>query len=148
MQAKPIVVRFPPSPTGEWHFGNVRTFVFNYLFAKKNNGKIVLRFEDTDTARNKPGADQAQLQILKDLGIDFDEGPFYQSQRKDIHREELRRIISQGHAYEAEDNASGTGKVVRLKNPGKVVHHHSKVIKWIIDRTSNNKISIAVFIFE
>jgi glutamyl-tRNA synthetase len=115
--SKPIVVRFPPSPTGEWHFGNVRTFVFNFLFAKKNNGKIVMRFEDTDTARNKPGADQAQLEILKALGMDYDDGPYYQSQRKEIYKKELHRIIAEGKAYEAEDNKEGNGKIIRLKNP-------------------------------
>jgi glutamyl-tRNA synthetase len=118
-----VVVRFPPSPTGEWHFGNARTFVFNYLFAKKNNGKIVMRFEDTDTARNKPGAAEAQLQILKDLGMDFDEGPYYQSQRTEIYKKELHRLIAEGTAYEAEENQAGTGKIIRLKNPG-------KKIKW------------------
>lgn len=118
-----IVVRFPPSPTGEWHFGNVRTFVFNYLFAKKNNGKIVLRFEDTDTARNKPGADQSQMEILKALSMNYDDGPYYQSQRKEIYKKELHRIIAEGHAYEAEDNKEGTGKIIRLKNP-------IKNIKW------------------
>jgi glutamyl-tRNA synthetase len=116
---KQIVVRFPPSPTGEWHFGNVRTFVFNYLFAKKNDGKIVMRFEDTDTARNKPGADISQLEILKALGMDFDEGPYYQSQRIEIYKKELHRLIARGKAYEAEMNAAGTGKIIRLKNPGK-----------------------------
>lgn len=116
---KQIVVRFPPSPTGEWHFGNVRTFVFNYLFAKKNNGKIVMRFEDTDTARNKPGADISQLEILKQLGMGFDEGPYYQSQRKEIYKKELHRLVEEGKAYEAENNVAGTGKIIRLKNPGK-----------------------------
>lgn len=117
MNEKQIVVRFPPSPTGEWHFGNVRTFVFNYLFAKKYGGKIVMRFEDTDTARNKEGADLAQLKVLSDLGMSFDEGPYYQSKRKDIYKEELRRLIEEGKAYEAEENSQKTGKVVRIKNP-------------------------------
>lgn len=116
MQNKKIIVRFPPSPTGEWHFGNIRTFVFNYLFAKKNKGEIVMRFEDTDTARNKPGADLLQLDILKKLGMDFDHGPYYQSQRKEIYTKELRRIIDEGKAYEAEENQQGTGKIIRLKN--------------------------------
>lgn len=123
INTKQVVVRFPPSPTGEWHFGNVRTFVFNYLFAKKMGGKIVLRFEDTDAARNKPGADVSQMQILKDLGLNYDEGPYYQSQRKEIYKKELHRLIAEGKAYEAEDNVAGTGKIVRLKNPG-------KKIKW------------------
>jgi glutamyl-tRNA synthetase len=116
MEDKKIIVRFPPSPTGEWHFGNIRTFVFNYLFAKKNGGEIVMRFEDTDTARNKPGADLLQLDLLKKLGMDFNHGPYYQSKRKDIYTKELKRIIAEGKAYEAEENQSGTGKIIRLKN--------------------------------
>lgn len=116
MQTRTVKVRFPPSPTGEWHFGNIRTFVFNYLFAKQNNGQIVLRFEDTDTERNKPGADISQIEILKKMGMDFDEGPYYQSQRKDIYTKELERLIAEGKAYEAEENQSKTGRVVRIKN--------------------------------
>lgn len=118
---KKIVVRFPPSPTGEWHFGNIRTFVFNYLFAKKNNGKIVMRFEDTDVARNKPGSDMLQLELLKQMGMDFDEGPYYQSKRKDIYKKELLKMIEDGSAYEAEENQAGTGKLIRLKNPKKEI---------------------------
>ncbi len=119
MEAKKIKVRFPPSPTGEWHFGNVRTFVFNYLFARQKEGEIVLRFEDTDTARNKEGADKKQMEVLKVLGLDFDEGPYYQSQRKDIYEKELRRLIKEDKAYEAEENQSGTGKVIRIRNTAK-----------------------------
>ncbi|MDB5204504.1 MAG: glutamyl-tRNA synthetase, glutamyl-tRNA synthetase [Candidatus Taylorbacteria bacterium] len=119
MTDKNIKVRFPPSPTGEWHFGNIRTFVFNYLFAKKNGGEIVMRFEDTDIARNKPGSDILQLELLKKMGMDFDEGPYYQSQRKDIYKNELQRLIDNGTAYEAEENQAGTGKLIRIKNPKK-----------------------------
>lgn len=121
MEERKVKVRFPPSPTGEWHFGNVRTFVFNYLFAKKNQGEIVLRFEDTDTARNKEGADEQQMEILKRLGLDFDEGPFYQSKRKDLYTKELKRLLNEGKVYEAEENQSGTGKLIRIKNPEKEI---------------------------
>jgi len=119
MADKKIKVRFPPSPTGEWHFGNIRTFVFNYLFAKKTGGEIVMRFEDTDTARNKPGSDILQLELLKKMGMDFNEGPYYQSQRKDVYRQELLKLITNGSAYEAEENQAGTGKLIRIKNPKK-----------------------------
>lgn len=137
MQNKKIVVRFPPSPTGEWHFGNIRTFVFNYLFAKKNGGEIVMRFEDTDTARNKEGADLLQLDILKKLGMDFDHGPYYQSQRKEIYKKELGRIIAEGKAYEAEENQSGTGKVIRLKNTERKIMWKDLVKgEIVIDTTS------------
>lgn len=134
-----IKVRFPPSPTGEWHFGNVRTFVFNYLFAKKNNGEIVLRFEDTDTARNKVGVDIQQIEILKKLGLDFDEGPYYQSKRKEIYTKELRRLIDEGKAYEAEENQSGTGKLIRIKNPEREISWNDLVKGEIKISTSSFK---------
>ena len=136
--AHEIKVRFPPSPTGEWHFGNVRTFVFNYLFAKKNQGKIVLRFEDTDSARNKPGADLSQIEILKTLGLDFDEGPYYQSQRKEIYKKELQRLLAEGKVYEAEENQAGTGKIIRIKNP-------ERDVVWIDLIKGKTKISSASF---
>ncbi len=118
---KQIVVRFPPSPTGEWHFGNVRTFVFNYLFAKQNGGKIIMRFEDTDKARNKEGSEESQLAILAALGLDFDEGPYRQSERTHIYKEYLHKMVESGHAYEGEENADKTGKVIRIKNPNKEI---------------------------
>ena len=113
---KQKVVRFPPSPTGEWHFGTVRTFVHNYLFAKQNGGKIVMRFEDTDKARNKPESYQQQLDVLKRLGLNFDEGPFRQSERTEIYSKYLKKLVEEGKAYEAEENESKTGRVIRLKN--------------------------------
>lgn len=125
--AQKIKVRFPPSPTGEWHFGNLRTFVFNYLFARKNDGKIVLRFEDTDSARNKHGADLSQMEILKILGLDFDEGPYYQSKRKEIYTKELKKLIDEGKAYEAEENQNGTGKIIRVKNPARYIEWNDLV---------------------
>ena len=127
MEAKKIKVRFPPSPTGEWHFGNIRTFVFNYLFAKKHGGEIVLRFEDTDVARNKPGADASQIEILKMMGMDFDEGPYYQSKRTEIYRKELKRLLEEGKVYEAEENQAGTGKVIRMKNPEREISWHDLI---------------------
>jgi glutamyl/glutaminyl-tRNA synthetase len=116
---KTIKVRFPPSPTGEWHFGNVRTFVFNYLFAKNVGGKIVMRFEDTDKARNKPEAYISQLEVLGKLGLSFDEGPYKQSERMDIYKKYLKELVEADLAYEAQDNEFGTGKVVRLRNSEK-----------------------------
>ena len=73
MNAQEIRVRFPPSPTGFLHIGNIRTFIFNWLFAKQNNGKIVLRFEDTDIERSKKEFEDAIVADLKWLGLDYDE---------------------------------------------------------------------------
>ena len=110
------VVRFPPSPTGEIHIGNVRTLLFNYLFARKNHGKIVFRFEDTDKERSKREYEQPMLDALSTLGLSWDEGPYRQSERGEIYKQYLLTLIDKGLAYEAEENNEGSGKVVRLKN--------------------------------
>ncbi len=113
---KKNVVRFPPSPTGQIHIGNVRTLLFNYLFAKKNNGKIVFRFEDTDKERSKKEYEQPMLDALKDLGLSWDEEPVRQSDRTEIYVKYLNLLIDAGLAYEDVENAQKTGKIVRLKN--------------------------------
>lgn len=111
-----IIVRFPPSPTGEIHIGNVRTLLFNYLFAKKNAGKIVFRFEDTDKERSQVAYEQPMLDALHNLGLSWDEGPYRQSERGEIYKKYLKQLVDEGKAYEAEENAAKTGKIVRLKN--------------------------------
>lgn len=111
-----IIVRFPPSPTGEIHIGNVRTLLFNYLFAKKNNGKIVFRFEDTDKERSQIAYEQPMLDALHNLGLSWDEGPYRQSERGEIYKKYLKQLVDDGKAYEAEENAAKNGKIVRLKN--------------------------------
>ena len=104
-----VRVRFAPSPTGPLHIGGVRTALFNYLFAKKYNGKNILRIEDTDQTRFVPGAEDYVINSLDWLGITFDEGPhvggpygpYKQSERKNIYREyrvstfALRRLFYQ-----------------------------------------------------
>lgn len=111
-----IVVRFPPSPTGEIHIGNVRTLLFNFLFAKKNNGKIVFRFEDTDKERSKKEYEQPMLDALTNLGLSWDEGPYRQTERVDIYKKYLSMLVGSGLAYEDAENATKTGKIIRLKN--------------------------------
>jgi glutamyl/glutaminyl-tRNA synthetase len=74
-----------------------------------------MRFEDTDKARNKPEAYISQLDILKKLGLDFDEGPYRQSERMDIYKKYLKELVASGLAYESEENTFGTGKIVRLR---------------------------------
>ncbi len=94
-----IVTRFPPSPTGYLHIGGARTALFNWLFARKNGGKFILRIEDTDVARSTQEATQAIIDSLQWLGMDWDEGPFFQSQRFPIYREYVDRLLSSGKAY-------------------------------------------------
>lgn len=107
-----VRVRFAPSPTGLLHIGGVRTALFNYLFAKHMGGTMVLRIEDTDTKRFVPGAEEYIVESLRWLGIAIDEGvgtsagefgPYRQSERSDIYREYVDRLLQCGHAYYAFD---------------------------------------------
>ena len=108
-----VRVRFAPSPTGPLHIGGVRTALYNYLFARKMGGKMLLRIEDTDQNRFVEGAENYILESLKWVGIEIDEGqgvggehaPYRQSERKPIYREYAERLISEGKAYYAFDTA-------------------------------------------
>jgi len=94
-----IITRFPPSPSGYLHIGGARTALFNWLYARANNGKFVLRIEDTDKARSTKESVAAIIESLEWLGIDWDEGPYFQSERSDIHKEYIKKLMDQGHAY-------------------------------------------------
>jgi glutamyl-tRNA synthetase len=95
-----VRVRFAPSPTGFLHIGSVRTALFNWLYARHTGGTFVLRVEDTDTARNTEQSLNTILNGLKWLGLDWDEGPYSQSQRAEIYRQRVRQLIDAGLAYE------------------------------------------------
>lgn len=92
-------VRFAPSPTGYLHIGGARTALFNYLLARKEKGTFILRIEDTDVARSTQESVDAILQAMDWLGLSFDEGPFYQSERFDLYRAKVQQLLDQGHAY-------------------------------------------------
>ena len=102
-----IRVRYAPSPTGHLHIGNARTALFNYLFARHNGGKFIIRIEDTDQKRNIAGGEESQLKYLKWLGIDWDEsvdvpgeyGPYRQSERNDIYKKYYTELMEKGLAY-------------------------------------------------
>lgn len=102
-----IVTRFAPSPTGYLHIGGARTALFNWLLARKSGGKFLLRIEDTDLKRNTPTATQQVLADLRWLGIDWDEGPevggpngpYFQSQRKEIYHRYIQKLIEEKKAY-------------------------------------------------
>jgi glutamyl-tRNA synthetase len=99
MTQKNIVTRFPPSPTGYLHIGGARTALFNWLFARQTGGKFILRIEDTDKARSTDEATRAIIDSMEWLGLDWDEGPYFQSQRYDIYNAAVERLISTGQAY-------------------------------------------------
>lgn len=112
-------VRFAPSPTGYLHVGGLRTALYNYLFAKHNNGKIVLRIEDTDRTRYVEDATEKLIAALRWAGIEFDEslkdggdhGPYVQSERNDIYSEHIKKLLDSGNAYYAFDSTKEIEKM-------------------------------------
>lgn len=102
-----VRVRFAPSPTGYLHIGNARTALFNYLFARKNNGSLILRIEDTDRERSRKEYEEAIIEDLRWIGIEWDEGPdvggdygpYRQSERLHIYREFAEKLLKEGKAY-------------------------------------------------
>ncbi len=92
-------LRFPPSPTGYLHIGGARTALYNWLFAKKTGGKLILRIEDTDTERSTDESIQGILDGLKWLGIDWDEGPYFQTEFSSDHMAAAEKLLKNGHAY-------------------------------------------------
>ncbi|PAF41923.1 glutamate--tRNA ligase [Helicobacter sp. 11S02596-1] len=94
-----IITRFAPSPTGNLHIGGLRTALFNYLYARANNGKFLLRIEDTDLARNSLEASQAIIEAFKWVGMDYDGEVIYQSQRFEIYKRYIDQLIEENKAY-------------------------------------------------
>ena len=94
-----IITRFPPSPTGYLHIGGARTALFNWLYARQNGGTFILRLEDTDVARSSDEYVDAILEGMRWMGLDWDEGPYYQSQRTDLYVEHIQRLLDNGQAY-------------------------------------------------
>jgi len=94
-----VRVRFPPSPTGYLHIGGARTALYNWLFAKKHGGKLILRIEDTDTERSTQESIDGIIEGLEWLGITWDEGPYFQTEFADEHVARANQLIDSGHAY-------------------------------------------------
>jgi glutamyl-tRNA synthetase len=94
-----VRVRIAPSPTGNLHIGTARTAVFNWLFARHHGGKFILRIEDTDLERSRPEYTDNILEGLRWLGLNWDEGPFFQSQRLDLYKEAVQKLLEKGLAY-------------------------------------------------
>ena len=105
--ARPVRVRFAPSPTGKLHVGGARTAIFNLAFARANNGTFILRIDDTDPARSTEENTQVILRAMRWLGLDWDEGPevggdfgpYRQTERLDLYRQAAQRLWDEGHAY-------------------------------------------------
>ncbi|MBE9467932.1 MAG: glutamate--tRNA ligase [Bacteroidetes bacterium] len=141
MSEQEVRVRFAPSPTGPLHIGGVRTALFNYLFAKKNNGKFILRIEDTDQTRYVPGAEDYVAEALKWCNIDIDEGvtvggeygPYRQSERKELYKHYSEILINRSHAYYAFDTPQ---ELDAVRN-----EYEEKKQTFIYNATSRNKMS-------
>src|SRR5712692_10596207 len=97
--AGPVRVRFAPSPTGYLHVGGARTALFNWLFARHQRGAMILRIEDSDAERNKSELVQGIIDGLRWLGVDWDEGPFYQSQRTELYQLAGKKLLANGSAF-------------------------------------------------
>src|SRR3954471_1826591 len=132
-------VRFAPSPTGALHVGGARAALYNWLLARGNGGTFVLRIEDTDRERSTPENIEQILDALRWLELDYDEGPFFQSERVDRHKEEIARLVDEGHAYLDEG-------AVRLRVPdegqtvvpdlirGDITFQHKDIAGFVIAR--------------
>ena len=113
-----VIVRFPPSPTGLLHMGNARTALYNYLFAKKNRGKFVLRIENTDKQRSKKEFEEDIAAGLEWLGLSSQGEVLRQSERTEIYKEKIQELIKAGKAYVSEESEGENREVVRFRNPG------------------------------
>jgi glutamyl-tRNA synthetase len=121
----PVIVRVPPSPTGNLHVGTARTALFNYIFAKQQGGKVYLRLEDTDRARSKPEFERNILDSFNWLGLSFEnKEPIRQSERGAVYQQALEKLLASGAAYLSKENHPETGEpseVIRFKNPNQEV---------------------------
>ena len=137
-----IRVRFAPSPTGHLHIGGVRTALFNYLFSKHNNGTFILRIEDTDSSRSTEESIQQIIEGLKWIGIDCDEGPFRQTERKEIYQSYLEKLLNEGKAYkcycssedlrEIREKAMAAGENPRYNRKCRDLSEHPKEKPFVV----------------
>jgi len=120
-----VIVRFPPSPTGLFHIGNARTFLFNYLFAKQNNGQIVFRLEDTDKERSKEEYAEDIIENLKWLGIEPDfKTTVKQSEKTEIYKKYIEKLLAEDKAYLSKEETvkdDQRAEVIRFRNPNKKI---------------------------
>jgi glutamyl-tRNA synthetase len=110
--------RFAPSPTGQVHIGNMRAAIYNWLFARHEGGRFLLRIEDTDRERSTPEAVKTVLDAMEWLGLGFDEPALYQSTRREAHLAAAEKLIAAGHAYKADKGGTGKGEAVLFRMPG------------------------------
>jgi glutamyl-tRNA synthetase len=136
-------VRFAPSPTGALHVGGARAALYNWLLARGKQGTFVLRIEDTDRERSTPENIEQILDALRWLELDWDEGPFFQSERVDRHKEEIARLVEEGHAYFDEGAVrvrvpDEGATVVRDLIRGDITFQHKDIADFVIARSDGS----------
>ena len=133
-----VRVRFAPSPTGYLHIGGARTAIFNYLFARHHGGTFILRIEDTDVERSREEYTQAILNSLQWLGIDWDEGPYFQSQRMEIYRDYLNKLLDRGTGYKCwcgpEELSAYKENLRKEKKKFKKIYIQQNKPEWLKER--------------
>jgi glutamyl-tRNA synthetase len=139
----PIRVRFAPSPTGALHIGGARTALYNWLVARHSQGAFVLRIEDTDRERSTEENVEQIYDALKWLELDWDEGPFSQADRIERHKEEIARLLAEGHAYEDEGAVrlrvpEGGRTTVHDEIRGDIVFEHEAIDDFVIARSDGS----------
>ncbi|HBA46024.1 hypothetical protein A2W67_03515 [Candidatus Nomurabacteria bacterium RIFCSPLOWO2_02_40_28] len=138
---KKVVTRFAPSPTGKFHVGGVRSALYNYLYARKNGGKFILRCEDTDKERSKKEYEDYFLDVFKWLGLNYDEY-YRQSERTAIYKKYLSKLIEEGKAYISKEEIKEEGQrseVIRFKNPNIRINFHDEVLGDLSFDTTDSK---------
>jgi glutamyl-tRNA synthetase len=120
-----VRVRFAPSPTGQVHIGNIRAAIFNWLYARHEGGRFLLRVEDTDRERSTPEALRALLESMEWLGLNYDETPMYQSTRTAAHLAAAEDLIRKGAAYR--ENKEGKGECIMFRMPGTDMAFHDEI---------------------
>src|SRR5262249_39400904 len=132
-------VRFAPSPTGYLHVGGARTALFNWLFARKTGGKFILRIEDTDLERSSQEMVRGILDGMTWLGLDYDEGPFFQSDNADKHRAAAYELLEKNLAYrgltpkEARDDSKIKEQTAEAARQGKVINPYRDLSREVSD---------------
>lgn len=122
-----VRVRFAPSPTGQVHIGNIRAAIFNWLFARHEGGKFLLRIEDTDRDRSTPEAVKAVFDAMNWLGLNYDDEPLYQSTRREAHLEAAEELLKKGLAYKEDKGGTGKGECVIFRMPEEDIIFHDEI---------------------
>jgi glutamyl/glutaminyl-tRNA synthetase len=135
---KKVITRFPPSPTGPLHIGNVRTALFCFLYARQHDGEFLVRVEDTDKARSEKKYEENMLSGLVWLGLTHDEKELlHQSERTAVYKSYLDKLIADGKAYISQETEGENKEVVRFKNPNKVITFEDLIRGTVIIDTTD-----------